>query len=321
MNVSRPIRIFALVALLAALAMPIGFFVLGSGEESSAATSSLLTPKRGTQAGDSGATPLAAKPKAKPKAKAKEEKELAGPHGLPIEIENALVRSEAVVVALYSPEGQVDEDARLEAEAGATLAGVTFVDIDVTRQSEAAPLAAKLGVLHAPSILIFTSTNPDEPAFRINGFADRDTVAQAAANVAPPAVGKSAIDARWAAQANAICNRTYDEVDALGVPSTPAQMLAIAPKLQAIGTRTISRLKALKPPTGQEARVRKLIAMLARAVAIQADGFAALRRNDKPTYLQKINAAGALGLQADELAIALGAEACTKNPFVDKAAQ
>jgi hypothetical protein len=99
--------------------------------------------------------------------------------GLPAAIQNAFAAHRIVVVSLYDPDATVDDTAMLEAAAGAKLAGTAFVPIDVTKQDVDA-LNARYGVIEDPAVLVLRPSG--EIAFRVDGFADRDTVAQAAAN-------------------------------------------------------------------------------------------------------------------------------------------
>ena len=115
-------------------------------------------------------------------ARAKPRKPVA-PNGLPRVVAIALTRHSAVVVALYTPEGKIDPIGFAEAKQGAALARAGFVAINVFDSRTAAPLMTKLGVvLRAPAVLIFK--RPGDLATRIDGFADRETVAQAAQNAA-----------------------------------------------------------------------------------------------------------------------------------------
>jgi hypothetical protein len=100
---------------------------------------------------------------------------------LPLVISQALAANRVVVVALYDPNAKVDGTALREASAGAQLAGTTFVPIDVTKDDVAA-LNARYGVIQDPAVLVLRP--PGDLVVRIDGFADRDTVAQAAANAA-----------------------------------------------------------------------------------------------------------------------------------------
>jgi hypothetical protein len=173
-TVSAPVRIVALVGLLVATAMGIGTFVLGSTDEGVAATPHVIKPHKAK---------AAAKPVAKPKATAKPKpkpRPTTAANGLPIDVADALAKKPVVVVALYSPGASVGRMALKEAQAGAALAGAGFVRLNVADPKKSRPLTALLGVLPDPAVLVFE--RPNEVFVRIDGFADRETVAQAAAN-------------------------------------------------------------------------------------------------------------------------------------------
>jgi hypothetical protein len=95
-------------------------------------------------------------------------------------LERKLAKDPVVVVVLYSPDSPVDALATQEARAGAEAAGVGFLAIDVSKEKAAAPLADLYGVREAPALLIFQRGL--KIATQIGGFADRETVAQAAEN-------------------------------------------------------------------------------------------------------------------------------------------
>ena len=100
---------------------------------------------------------------------------------LPAAIAQALAANHVVVVALYDPAAKIDATALREAEAGSQLAGTVFVPVDVTT-ADVDALNAHYGVIHDPAVLVLRP--PGDMVVRIDGFADRDTVAQAAANAA-----------------------------------------------------------------------------------------------------------------------------------------
>ena len=100
--------------------------------------------------------------------------------GLPKVLSAALADHRVVVVGLYDPAGAVDVLALAEARAGAAAAGAGFVALNVFREAQSRPLLELLGALENPSVLVYR--RPDTLFARIGGFADRETVAQAAAN-------------------------------------------------------------------------------------------------------------------------------------------
>jgi hypothetical protein len=100
---------------------------------------------------------------------------------LPFAIRQALAANRVVVVALYDPKAKIDGTAMGEAQAGAQLAGSSFVPVDV-RTNAVDSLNARYGVIQDPAVLVLRP--PGSLVVRIEGFADRDTVAQAAVNAA-----------------------------------------------------------------------------------------------------------------------------------------
>ena len=100
--------------------------------------------------------------------------------GFPVAIDRALANHELVVVSLVVPGARVDELAAAEARAGAELAGVGYLALNVLNEGVARSLLRKLGTLEDPSLIVVRRGG--EVALRLNGFVDRDTVAQAAAN-------------------------------------------------------------------------------------------------------------------------------------------
>jgi hypothetical protein len=114
--------------------------------------------------------PVPAKPKGDP----------VDAHGLPLVLSRALAKNRVTVVALYDPRAAVDEMALAEARAGADDVNAGFVAISVRNEPQVRPLARLLGVLGSPAVLVYE--RPDRLFVRLDGFTDRQTVAQAAAN-------------------------------------------------------------------------------------------------------------------------------------------
>lgn len=182
-QVGTPVRIFAIVLVVAALAGGLGMFVLGGPAESVAAPK-VIVPYKDRKA--SGATPAAApaanaKPAAaKPAPVAKPEPAPKPDDGLPAKLTAALASNRTVVVVLHSPDSSVAAMARAEAEAGAKQANVAFVPLNVLVPKEIDELTATLGVMSEPAVLVFR--RPGKVVVRLDGFADRELVAQAAAS-------------------------------------------------------------------------------------------------------------------------------------------
>jgi hypothetical protein len=102
--------------------------------------------------------------------------------GLPPAIARALGAHPVVVVSVFDPYSEVDGISFAEARAGAKLAHAGFVPLNVLSEAQAGKLTEQLGLLPNPGLLVYA--RPSTLAVRINGFVDKETVAQAAANAA-----------------------------------------------------------------------------------------------------------------------------------------
>jgi hypothetical protein len=102
--------------------------------------------------------------------------------GLPEPVAQALGRSKTVVISLYDPYSQVDGTSFAEARAGAGLARVGFVGLNVLSQRDVGKLTQQLGLLPDPGVLVYI--RPAALAVKLTGFSDKETVAQAARNAA-----------------------------------------------------------------------------------------------------------------------------------------
>jgi len=107
--------------------------------------------------------------------------------GLPEPVAQALGRSKTVIVSLYDPYSQVDGTSFAEARAGARLAGAGFVGLNVLSRRDVGNLTEHLGLLPDPGVLVYV--RPATLGARIAGFADKETVGQAARNAAAAATG------------------------------------------------------------------------------------------------------------------------------------
>ena len=210
MTVSPQLRLLALIGLIAVLGGAAALMLMGRSGSGSAAPPAIkpLHPvaKHATKASAKtkaqapvakhAPKPAVHKPAAKPKAPVVTVK------GLPASLVAALTAHPVVVVALYQVERTstaaqrlaarkgssadaavgIDRLALAEAQAGAHAAHAGFLGVDVFRRPDAEPLTKLLGVLQDPAVLVYK--RPGTLFVQLNGFADRDTVAQAAANAA-----------------------------------------------------------------------------------------------------------------------------------------
>ena len=209
--VSPAVKIFALLRVLGALVLGLGMMLMGGETEAEPAAIALPTKKQGVldaparakkvaaqakaaqAAKKAEATPAVAKPTAKAVTPVKPAKaKVAAPkpaaarvvatNGLPNSIMLALRSHNVVVVSLWGTGGKIDAMSRDEAAAGAAAVGAGFVSLNVLASSrEAEALTLKLGtMLRAPTVLLFTSGG--KIANTLEGFRDRETVAQSALN-------------------------------------------------------------------------------------------------------------------------------------------
>jgi hypothetical protein len=206
--VSPAVKIFALVGVLGALVLGLGMMLMGGETEAEPTAIALPTKKQGlldaparakkvaaqakaaAAAKKAAVTPAKAKPAAKPAAPAKAAKpavakpavRLIATNGLPNSIMVSLRSHNVVVVSLWGTGGKIDAMSRDEAAAGAAAVGAGFVSLNVLASGrEAEALTLKLGtMLRAPTVLLFTSGG--KLANTLEGFRDRETVAQSALN-------------------------------------------------------------------------------------------------------------------------------------------
>jgi hypothetical protein len=179
------IRVIAAAAFVGLLALGAGIFVLGRGQASSNVPVKAIKPLH--PAKHQVRPALKPAPRAKSWA-AKRRKARSVIDGMPADLALALARYDVVVVSLHAPRSTVDELATDEARRGAALAGAGFVSLSAGSEKVVAPLTSLLSggqaaadrVLDTPAVLVFQ--RPRNLFVRFNGFTDRDTVAQAAAN-------------------------------------------------------------------------------------------------------------------------------------------
>jgi hypothetical protein len=200
MTLRLPTRALAPVIALAVLGGIMATFMvyrtLPSGAESTLPVKSLAkkAPVRTPVTTAKAKTKVApAKPAAKPKTKpvavatAPVRKPVEPPkgdpvdaNGLPLVLSRTLAKHRVTVVALYDPAAAIDAMALAEARAGAAEVKAGFLALSIRSAPHVRPLAQLLGVLESPSVLVYE--RPNTLFVRLNGFSDRQTIAQAAAN-------------------------------------------------------------------------------------------------------------------------------------------
>jgi hypothetical protein len=197
LTVSRPVKILALILVIAGAGGVASLSLLGKSSPSTApqlsvdqirarAHGSVVNPTTKSPVKAKvvapapvthKATPTQAAPKAKPKPV-----QVTAANGLPVLLNDALRAHRIVVVSIFDPQSQTDAISYAEARAGARdVATAGFLGVSVLDDSVAGPLTAALpggGLLPVPGVLIYR--RPGTLVERVNGFADRDAIAQLA---------------------------------------------------------------------------------------------------------------------------------------------
>jgi hypothetical protein len=213
LTVSRPVKILALILVIAGVGGVASLSMMGKSSPSSSGPQLSVeqirarahgtvvnqkpakTPAKATAAAS---TAHAAKPKPKPTAA-----QMTAKNGLPLLLNDALRSHRVVVVSIFDPQSQTDAISYAEARAGAgDVSQAGFLGVSVLDDSVAGPLTAALpggGLLPVPGVLIYR--RPGTLIERVDGFADRDSIAQlalaslTAAPFTPPAPPTPAVAA------------------------------------------------------------------------------------------------------------------------------
>ena len=167
MTLTPPVRVFALVGVLAAVGLAAFLFLLRpTGDDTTAAvTKPVKTTERVT-------------PRTPPLPRATPRPAVLPASGFPLPIHRALRRNRVVVVAVYMPGASVDSVVRREARAGARTARAGYVAVSALSERLVRPLVAKTGVLPDPAVLVLRRPGVVTTTL---GVTDRQTVAQAVA--------------------------------------------------------------------------------------------------------------------------------------------
>jgi hypothetical protein len=174
MNETLSTRQLRLVALLGLVVVAAGAYWLLVGRKTSSPSTASSTPVATTPASTT-TTPAPTKPHAQTSTPTR-----IATHGLPLVVARALQKHAVVVVSLDSPGASVDQLVTAEAQAGARASRVGFVELNVFRQRQGAPILHKLGVVDTPAVLVVKRPNLVYAEFP--GYVDRTVVEQAVAD-------------------------------------------------------------------------------------------------------------------------------------------
>jgi hypothetical protein len=204
LTVSRPVKILALILVIAGVGGVASLSMMGKSSPSSSgpqlsveqirarAHGTVVNQKKASAAKTRVVSPStharskrsAAKPKPQTPAP------VTAANGLPSLLNAALRTHRIVVVSLFDPQSQTDAISYAEARAGAgDVSQAGFLGVSVLDDSVAGPLTAALpggGLLPVPGVLIYR--RPGMLIERVDGFVDRDSIAQLAlaSLTAPP---------------------------------------------------------------------------------------------------------------------------------------
>jgi hypothetical protein len=160
------LRVLLPVAVLGVLGLAVGAFAFGN-------------PAQGADA-DLVAANLANRPAAATTTPAGTTKSTDPPRPRLSPLERQLKQRRVVVVLFYAPGSDYDTIQTREARAGALAVNAGFLAVDVSKEKRLSKLATEYDVRGAPAVLVFA--RGPRVAARIQGYADRATVAQAAQN-------------------------------------------------------------------------------------------------------------------------------------------
>lgn len=195
LTVGRPVKILALILVIAGVGGVASLQMLGKSSSASASAALSVAQVRarahslshtGARRAKPSTTTTPARPAhvSKPapvRTVAKTPAPVVAPNGLPIVLVDALRAHRVVVVSIFDPQSQTDAVSYAEARAGAAAAGVGFLGVSVLDDTVAGPLTAALpggGLLPDPGVLVYRA--PGTLVQRVDGFNDRDSVAQLA---------------------------------------------------------------------------------------------------------------------------------------------
>jgi hypothetical protein len=171
-TLSPPIRILAIVGVLAAVGLGVFVFTNSRSASSSSATPPVTAHTAPTTRPATPAKSATTKP-VKPS--------VVLLPGLPSPVARALRYSKVVVVTLYARGGVGDRTAIAEARKGAKSVHAGFTTVNLANEKAAKRVGSFAGTKTAPQAVLIVK-RPGKIVNRFDGFVDRQIVAQAARN-------------------------------------------------------------------------------------------------------------------------------------------
>jgi hypothetical protein len=242
--------------------------------------------------------------------------------GLPSSLAQALRKHDLVVVGLFDPQARVDRITLAEASAAAQVTHAGFVPLNVLDQRQAGPLVRQLGVLSDPAVLVYR--RPGKLVARFDGFADRDTVAQAVTNAAPAELAQQVAETpqtpppapvtlgTWAGRASAICTRTKAKAPKIHAGASRAEFVAWAPSMLATQEKLLASLGALPLPTAPRGRVlaKRFLDAAAREHVFEKRLYLTVKRDGEAAALKLVPAGERITAEVNADAVAAEATGC-----------
>ena len=171
-TISPPIRVFAIVGVIAAAGVGLALFMLGRSTDTTGAVTPPTTQTAATRHG----TPARIQPLQRAKPRTAHFTTPAS--GFPRAVDRAFRSHRVVVMAVYMPGSSVDALVRREARAGAIASGAGYVPVSALNDRTAGALVAKTGVLPDPAVVVVRRPGVVTATL---GVSDRETVEQAVA--------------------------------------------------------------------------------------------------------------------------------------------
>ncbi|MGD0272704.1 MAG: hypothetical protein ABSB96_03125 [Gaiellaceae bacterium] len=118
---------------------------------------------------------------------------------------------------------------------------------------------------------------------------------------------------QFAAKANALCAAFNKQVNAVGNPTTIQEMIAMVNKLLPLDRKLVADFEKLKPPSNEEATVKRLVQLGNEQAARIEAMLAALKKSDMATVNTLTKGGDANDKESKTLFRQIGATECNKS--------